>query len=219
MRMCAWAAGRIRPWQTRKSPKGLEPPPGPCQRTTSRKTPGQRRDSSSWRAACRPAPRQTATLATRSRDRAPDPTEAHLSNSAIRSARFTAPILMALGTMNAWAVQRTGDYGSLSTALCLCVCAAGLFGEDLLQRGYRRDREVLAYVAGHPGAATRHVARAVGAPERVVARNLDRLADEGLLALVTGGASCTAVLPTGFLTGAKSSSKDRSASCWAIHSR
>ncbi|MFG2716876.1 MarR family transcriptional regulator [Streptomyces sp. NPDC048416] len=119
-----------------------------------------------------------------------DFTEVHLSNAAvIRSARFTAPALLALGAMNAWAAQQTEDYGSLSTALCLCVCAAGLFGEDLLQRGYRRERAVLAHVAGRPGALTRHVARAVGAPERVVARNLDRLTDEGLLVLVTDGAT------------------------------
>lgn len=91
--------------------------------------------------------------------------------------------------MNAWTAQRAEDYGSLSTALRLCVCAAGLFGEDLLQRGYRRDRAVLAHVAAHPGVATRHVARAVGAPEHVVVRNLDRLTGDGLLALVAGGAT------------------------------
>ncbi|MFD7016688.1 winged helix-turn-helix transcriptional regulator [Streptomyces sp. NPDC059928] len=91
--------------------------------------------------------------------------------------------------MNAWSAQRTEDYASLSTALCLCACAAGLFGEDLLQRGYRRDREVLAHIAVHPGAATRHVARAVGASERGVARNLDRLTDDGLLALVADDVS------------------------------
>ncbi|MFD4480370.1 winged helix-turn-helix transcriptional regulator [Streptomyces sp. NPDC058471] len=91
--------------------------------------------------------------------------------------------------MNAWTAQQNEDYGSLSTALCLCVCAAGLFGEDLLQRGYHRDRVVLAHIAGHPGAATRHVARAVGVPERVVARNLDRLIDDGLLELATDGAT------------------------------
>ncbi|QDQ16616.1 winged helix-turn-helix domain-containing protein [Streptomyces spectabilis] len=96
---------------------------------------------------------------------------------------------MALGAMNAWTSQRAEDYGAMSTALCLCVCAAGLYGEDLLQRGYHRDRAVLAHVAAHPGAATRHVARAVGASERVVSRNLDRLTDDGLLVLVTDGAT------------------------------
>ncbi|WP_246204259.1 MarR family transcriptional regulator [Streptomyces tailanensis] len=69
------------------------------------------------------------------------------------------------------------------TALCLCVCAAGLFGEDLLQRGYHRDREVLTYIAVHPGVATRHSAQAIGASERVVARNLDRLTSDRLLVL------------------------------------
>lgn len=54
---------------------------------------------------------------------------------------------MALGAANAWAAQVTEDCAALSTTLCLCVCAAGLFGEDLPQRGYQRDREVLAYIA------------------------------------------------------------------------
>ncbi|MER0483258.1 winged helix-turn-helix transcriptional regulator [Streptomyces sp. Edi2] len=96
---------------------------------------------------------------------------------------------MALGALNAWTAQQRDDYGALSTALCLCVSAAGLFGEDLAQRGYRRDRAVLAHIAVHPGAATRHVARAVGASDRRVARNLDRLTDDGLLVLVTDGAT------------------------------
>ncbi|UKY48155.1 hypothetical protein [Streptomyces inhibens] len=55
--------------------------------------------------------------------------------------------------MNAWTAQQRDDYGALSTALCLCVCAAGLFGEDLVQRGYRRDRAILAHIARRPGAA------------------------------------------------------------------
>lgn len=110
----------------------------------------------------------------------------HLSKSAT-SARFTAPVLFALGVLNAWAGQRVGDYGSVSTALCLCVCAAGLFGENQLQRGYRRDRVVLGYVAVHPGATTWQVAQAVDAPVRVVIRNLDRLTDDGLLVLAKEG--------------------------------
>lgn len=119
----------------------------------------------------------------------PVPQEAHLSNSVIRSVRFTSPVLLALCAANAWTAQRTESYGALSTALCLCVCAAGLYGEDLLQRGYHRDRAALAHVAARPGAATRHVARAVEVNERVVARNLDRLTDDGLLVLVTDGAT------------------------------
>ncbi|WP_343034447.1 winged helix-turn-helix domain-containing protein [Streptomyces sp. 769] len=110
-------------------------------------------------------------------------------NPTLRSARFTAPTLLALGALNAWTAQEREDYGAFSTALCLCVCAAGLFGEDLLLRDRRRDRAVLAHIATHPGAATRHIARAVGASERVVARNLDRLTDDGLLVLVTDGAT------------------------------
>ncbi|MFF0505175.1 MarR family transcriptional regulator [Streptomyces fimicarius] len=77
----------------------------------------------------------------------------------------------------------TGDYLAVSSGICLCACAAGLFGEDLLQRAYRGDRAVLAYVAVHPGATARHVARAISIPERIAVRSLDRLADDGLLAV------------------------------------
>ncbi|SBT91022.1 hypothetical protein GA0115233_102542 [Streptomyces sp. DI166] len=83
------------------------------------------------------------------------PWEARLSESAIRCARFTSPVLFALGGLNAWIGRKAGDYPAVSTGLCLSVCAAGLFGEDLLQRGYRDDRVVLAHVARHPGATTR----------------------------------------------------------------
>lgn len=76
-----------------------------------------------------------------------------------------------------------GDYGTVSTGMGVCVFAAGLFGQDLLQRSHRRDR------AAHPGSATWHVAPAIRAPEHVVARNLDRLTDEGLLVIVTDGAT------------------------------
>lgn len=86
--------------------------------------------------------------------------------------------------MNAWTAQTKADYAALSTALCLCVCAAGLFGEDLVQRGHRQDLMVLAHVAAHPGAETRGIARAVGAPERVVARSLSRLTEVGFVLLV-----------------------------------
>lgn len=91
---------------------------------------------------------------------------------------------MALGAMNAWAAQTAADYAALSTALCLCVCAAGPFGEDLVQRGRRQDLRALAHVAAHSGAETRGIARAVCAPERVVTRNLSRLTEDGLVVLV-----------------------------------
>lgn len=110
--------------------------------------------------------------------------EALLPKAALRSARVTAPILLALGAMNAWTAQTNADYAELSTALCLCVCAAGLFGEDLVQRGQRQDLLVLAHIAAHPGAEARGIARAVGTPERVVARNLSRLTENGLVVVV-----------------------------------
>lgn len=113
--------------------------------------------------------------------------EVDLSESAIRSARFTSPALFALGGMNAWIGQTAGDYLAVSTGLCVCACAAGLFGEDLLQRGYRVDRVVLTFVATHPDSTTRQVARAIRIPQRRVAHHLDRLTDDGLLAVASGG--------------------------------
>ncbi|WP_181807163.1 MarR family transcriptional regulator [Streptomyces shenzhenensis] len=87
---------------------------------------------------------------------------------------------MALAAANEWVAGVAEDCAALSAALCLCVCAAGMFGEDLLQRGYHRDREVLAYIAVYPGVAIRHIACVIGAFEQVVARNLDRLTSDGL---------------------------------------
>ncbi|MFJ8732785.1 winged helix-turn-helix domain-containing protein [Streptomyces bauhiniae] len=112
--------------------------------------------------------------------------ETRLPKFAIRSPRVTAPILLTLGAINAWLAAVEADYAALSTALCLCVCAAGLFGEDLVQRGHRQDLVVLAHVAAHPGAETRGIAQAVGVPERLVARNLDRLVEEGFVVQVEG---------------------------------
>lgn len=91
---------------------------------------------------------------------------------------------MALGAMNAWTAQIDADCAAHSTGLCLCVCAAGLFREGLVQRGHWQDLAVLAHVAAHPGAETRGIARVVGAPERVVVRNLSRLAESAFVVLV-----------------------------------
>lgn len=82
-----------------------------------------------------------------------------------------------------------GDYLAVSSAIFLCTCAAGLFGEDLPQRAYRGDRAVVAYVATHPGATTRHVARAISIPECIAVRSLDRLADDGLLVVASDAAT------------------------------
>lgn len=62
----------------------------------------------------------------------------------LRSTRLNAPILFALGAINAWTVQEAGEYDSLSmAALCLCACAAGLSARAP-QGGYCRGRVALA---------------------------------------------------------------------------
>lgn len=115
--------------------------------------------------------------------------ESPLRKYASRSPRFPSSVLFVPGALNAWSAQAMGNYGAVSTALCVCDCAAGRFGEDMLQRGYCRDRDVLAHVGVHPGAATRQANHAIEDPERVAVRILVRLTDDGLLVLVTDGAT------------------------------
>ncbi|WP_405884465.1 MarR family transcriptional regulator [Streptomyces sp. NBC_01384] len=98
-------------------------------------------------------------------------------------------MLFALGGLNAWVGQTAGDYLAVSTGLCDGVCAVGPFGEDLLQRGYRGDRAVLAHVAQYPGATPQQVAQALGIPKCRVTANLDRFTDHGLLAVASDSAS------------------------------
>lgn len=111
----------------------------------------------------------------------------YLSSNPLCSLQFIAPILFALGTLNAFTAYQSHNHGALATGLCLCVCATGLLAEDFPQRDYRRDRAVLAYVAARPGVGARRIARAVDAHERVVARSLARLTEDGRLVLNADG--------------------------------
>ncbi|GAA3159201.1 hypothetical protein GCM10010521_53950 [Streptomyces rameus] len=71
------------------------------------------------------------------------------------------PLFIPAARLNAWYSQAAGDYGTLSAELYVCLCVAGLFGEDLLQPGYRSVSAALAYRAARLGAATRQVALAI----------------------------------------------------------
>lgn len=102
----------------------------------------------------------------------------------LSSIRVSSPFLFALSALQVAMSHARHDFGGVATGLCLCVCAAGLTGEDLLQRDYRRDRVVLAYVARHPGVDVVQVARALGDPDRIVVRSLARLEEDGLLVCV-----------------------------------
>lgn len=95
---------------------------------------------------------------------------------------------MALGAMDAWTAQASADYAALSTGLCLCVCAAGLFGEGLVQRGIAKT-----WWSGRTSLPTRVLKPEASPepsvpPERVVARNLSRLTASGLVVLVDDAA-------------------------------
>ncbi|WP_327416452.1 MarR family transcriptional regulator [Streptomyces sp. NBC_01233] len=100
----------------------------------------------------------------------------------LRSLRFTTPVLFALGALNAVTAQMQDDRGALATALCLCVCAGGLFVEDRLQHGLRRDRRVLAYVAAHPKTSLMGAARDLEFSSRTIEASLERLVADGLVA-------------------------------------
>jgi hypothetical protein len=71
------------------------------------------------------------------------------------------PLFIPAARLNAWYSQAAGGYGTVSAGLCVCFCVAGLFGEDLLQRGYRSLSAALAYLAALLGAATRQMAHAI----------------------------------------------------------
>ncbi|NXY93913.1 MarR family transcriptional regulator [Streptomyces sp. BR123] len=105
-----------------------------------------------------------------------------LSKTVFLSLRLTARLLFTLGAVYALTAQQHFDHGGTPTALCLSVCAAGLFAEDLLQGGYRWDRAVFAHIAVHPGVNARQTARAVDIAEKVVPRSLDRFACDGIVA-------------------------------------
>ncbi|MFE6459472.1 MarR family transcriptional regulator [Streptomyces cinereoruber] len=94
--------------------------------------------------------------------------------------------------MNIATAHTEGDRGALATAICLCVCAAGLFAEDLLQHGLRRDQRVLAYVAAHPKSSLVQTARDLRLPARVTQASFDRLVAEDLLAEVEEGVAVRA---------------------------
>lgn len=95
------------------------------------------------------------------------------------SVRLTPLLLFTFGAAYALIGQQRHDYLSVATALCLCVSAAGLFSEDLIHSGYRRDRAVLVHVAAHPGAQPAQIARALGVAETAVVVSLVRLAEDG----------------------------------------
>lgn len=116
-----------------------------------------------------------------------------MSASLFRSARFTAPVLFVLGALNAWTAQAQSNLGALSSAICLCVCAAGLFGEDLVQRGYRLDRAILVHIGKNPGTPMRPLVEATGRPERVVAERLRKLCEGGFLEVDRSAATDLAV--------------------------
>lgn len=87
--------------------------------------------------------------------------EVRLSDPAIRSARFTAPALYTRGASERLVRPGSRRPRDRQRRSVLCFCVAGLFGEDLVQRGYRSVSAALAYLAARLGAATRQVAHAI----------------------------------------------------------
>lgn len=182
MAVAPWASTRYSPTADEKEPKGLEPPPGPCQRTTvPENTRSERRCRHSNRPTDEPAATVVRTLllgpSAPSRAVAGDPPiEPFSPICPFRSSNPLAP-----DARNEWTAQQRDDYGVVFTALCLCVFAAGFFGKDPHATWLPPGTSGPRAHSGHPGVAARHVVHGVGASERAVARNLHRLTEEGLL--------------------------------------
>jgi hypothetical protein len=103
-------------------------------------------------------------------------------NKSLRSLRIAPVLLFVLGVMNGFTAQTRSDFGGVSTALCLCVCAAGLFAEDRLQRDLREDRRALVYVAAHPKTNSVSIARDLRWSQPRTESCLQRLRVDGLVA-------------------------------------
>lgn len=168
-----------RDWNLLRDHVNLQPP---------RKTPGQRGDAGFGidRQTSRP-PRQPHT-SSYSVSLLPEARckEAHLSNSARRSARFTAQILLALGALNAWTAQERDDYGLCLRSSASASARLGCSARTSCNVATAGIERVLAHIAVHPGAATQHFAQGVGASER--ATSIYSPTRGCWLALVTDGA-------------------------------
>ncbi|MFD6076757.1 MarR family transcriptional regulator [Streptomyces hydrogenans] len=97
------------------------------------------------------------------------------------SLRYVAPVLFAIGAMNTFTASLQGDLVSISTALCLCLCAAGLFVASQKQRDLLLGQKILAWVANHPEVTAGQVARAVSCSTPTAQVGLERLTNEGFL--------------------------------------
>ncbi|MFD3724092.1 MarR family transcriptional regulator [Streptomyces sp. NPDC058671] len=83
--------------------------------------------------------------------------------------------------MNAATASMQGDLVGISTSLCLCVCAAGLFVEAKEQQALHLGQRILARVATHPEITAVQTARAVSCSTRTAEISLERLAAEGFV--------------------------------------
>lgn len=108
--------------------------------------------------------------------------EGPLSQPLLKTLRYTYPLLFALAALNAAAAAILGDLGGVSTALCLCVCAAGLLVEVKEQQYLLLGQRILARMATQPVISTVQAARAVSCSIRVAEIVFDRLTADGLVA-------------------------------------
>ena len=83
--------------------------------------------------------------------------------------------------MNAATASLQGDLGGVSTALCLCVCAAGLFVEAKEQQDLQLGQRILARMAIHPEITAVQTAHAVSCSTCAAEISLERLAAEGFV--------------------------------------
>ncbi|MEU2232613.1 hypothetical protein [Streptomyces vietnamensis] len=84
--------------------------------------------------------------------------------------------------MNAATVSLQGDLGGVSTAICLCVCAASLFVEVKDRQDLLLGQWILARVATHLETTAVQVARTANCSTSAAEIILERLAVEGFVA-------------------------------------
>ncbi|MCC9707125.1 MarR family transcriptional regulator [Streptomyces sp. MNU76] len=89
--------------------------------------------------------------------------------------------ITALGLANAVAAHSNDNPAALGLSLALALCGILLGAADIYETSLRRDAAIVAHLARHPGARTRHVGNALGIRDATAARSLTRLTKAGLI--------------------------------------
>jgi hypothetical protein len=96
--------------------------------------------------------------------------------------QFLPAGITALGIASATLASSTGEPAIVrGLAVALAMCGLLLTAADLYEASLQRDAAIVAHLAKHPGARTRHIGNALGIRDAVAARNLACLTKAGLI--------------------------------------